>query len=188
MDTQLIFSISTVVTFAIAFALVYWFWQQYIIDVTRQQLFELRDYVFDMASDGLLERDSEPYQVVREMLNSSIRSAHKLNLIHVLFMPLVVKNLRKEPILDYAKQVKEKVNRIPDTETKNQVWTVLRQMHLILFWHLIRVSPLLLMASIVWLLLAFSIRTIQGIRDRFGDIMNGVTYTDAIKHCHSPQQ
>lgn len=58
-----------------------WFyksWQDFVIDQTRQRLFELRDQWFDEFMDDPRALQSEPVRSVRELLNGHIRFAHRL--------------------------------------------------------------------------------------------------------------
>lgn len=48
-------------------------WKRFVIDLVRQNLFEIRDEVFDYAARGNLDFDSEVYQLTRAKLNSMIR-------------------------------------------------------------------------------------------------------------------
>lgn len=50
-------------------------WQKLVVDVIRQQLFEIRDRVFDMAANGEFAFDSVQYNAFRDTINSMIRNA-----------------------------------------------------------------------------------------------------------------
>lgn len=51
-------------------------WQRIVVDIVRQQLFEIRDKAFDKASSGELDFDSRQYIAFRDVMNSMIRNAH----------------------------------------------------------------------------------------------------------------
>lgn len=59
-------------------------WQRFILDGTRQVLFEIRDSVFDLAADGELSFESEVYQSIRDMLNKMIKYASFSSWTHIL--------------------------------------------------------------------------------------------------------
>jgi len=69
-------------------AFLVWFfygpWSRFIIDLTRQNLFELRDEVFLLAADGKLDFSSETYCLLRERLNKMIRFCHHMTLANLI--------------------------------------------------------------------------------------------------------
>lgn len=60
---------------AIAFPL----YNNYRVDRLRQQLFALRDQLFDDALNGRIRFDSPAYRVTRTMLNGMIRFGHRIS-------------------------------------------------------------------------------------------------------------
>ena len=67
-----------VAAFAGVILIFYWPWQETVIALTRQIVFEERDAIFDMAADGELEFDSPEYKEIRRALNQLIRFTHEL--------------------------------------------------------------------------------------------------------------
>lgn len=59
-------------------------YNQYRVDRMRQELFALRDALFDRAARGELSFDSPAYMATRTMLNGMIRFAHKASVTRVL--------------------------------------------------------------------------------------------------------
>jgi hypothetical protein len=51
--------------------------------ITRSQLFAVRDELFETARQGKIPFGAPAYRLLRERINGSIRLAHKLNLIEV---------------------------------------------------------------------------------------------------------
>ncbi len=83
--------------FSVGFVLIcfYTLWQRYVIDQTRQRLFELRDQWFDTcAAAGALQTRGARF--VREVLNGEIRFAHRMTLPSALFYLLVGRNMDVE--------------------------------------------------------------------------------------------
>lgn len=60
------------------FVLFYGPWQEVCTDYTRQIIFERRDRLFDMATSGKLDFNSEEYRTMRSTLEGCIRYAHDL--------------------------------------------------------------------------------------------------------------
>ncbi|MBE0567931.1 MAG: hypothetical protein IH621_18400 [Krumholzibacteria bacterium] len=54
---------------------------RYAVDKFRQEMFAVRDDLFDEADSGRLAFDSEAYLLLRSLINSHIRYAHRLTLL-----------------------------------------------------------------------------------------------------------
>lgn len=55
-------------------------WQKFMIDLTRQRLFEARDELFMCAAKGGIDFKSDSYKEIRDYLNTSIRICHRIGL------------------------------------------------------------------------------------------------------------
>ena len=101
---ELVGALTSSITILIGFVFFYWVWQQYVIDSTRQQLFELRDELFDLATERGLDRDCAAYKWLREMLNISIRFAHDLDFVRILIMIATIKAVHVKNVAIFAKR------------------------------------------------------------------------------------
>jgi hypothetical protein len=54
-------------------------WQNLCVDSARQEVFEARDAIFDLAADGRLSFDSPIYKEIRADLESLIRFGHRVS-------------------------------------------------------------------------------------------------------------
>lgn len=106
------------VFFVILWVFYFWFYQQYRIDRTRQEIFALRDELFDFASAGNVSFDHRSYMMLRTTMNGMIRFAHRINLVTLLVITLLnAKNtgikpfniLFKESLADLTPQVQEEL-------------------------------------------------------------------------------
>lgn len=57
----------------------------YLVDQLRQELFAIRDDLFDFAADGGISFEDRTYRRLRQDLNSLIRFAHKVSMFRLLF-------------------------------------------------------------------------------------------------------
>lgn len=95
MNPQVIYhALSTLLSLAVACSLFFWGYRRYRVDHFRQQVFELRDRLFDDADAGLIEFDNRAYGMLRTMMNGYIRFGHRLNLWFILFTALFTWGLR----------------------------------------------------------------------------------------------
>lgn len=63
-----------------------WFvgWKRYRLDLFRQELFAIRDELFDLANAGALSFEDPVYGGLRQLINSMIRFGHRINFIQLL--------------------------------------------------------------------------------------------------------
>ncbi|MHB1607407.1 MAG: hypothetical protein ACYCXX_02005 [Acidiferrobacter thiooxydans] len=71
----------------------WWLWfvgyRDYLVDRTRQDLFRIRDDLFDRAAAGEIGFDVEAYKVTRATLNGMIHYAHELSVLRVLLTAFI---------------------------------------------------------------------------------------------------
>jgi hypothetical protein len=60
--------------------LVFFAYQTYRVDKLRQDLFRIRDQLFDDALDGKIQFDDKAYIVCRQLINGMIRYGHRLSI------------------------------------------------------------------------------------------------------------
>lgn len=75
-NVQLLNALVSFIGFAALLGFFYGPWQRLVVDIIRQQLFELRDKAFDKAANGEIAFDSVQYIAFRDTINSMIRNAH----------------------------------------------------------------------------------------------------------------
>src|SRR5271163_2245134 len=61
------------------------------LDGFRQDMFAIRDELFDYAADGNISFDHPAYTLLREQMNGFIRYGHDLTVFRFVMMSLVVK-------------------------------------------------------------------------------------------------
>jgi hypothetical protein len=96
--TALIGLIST----SVALVWFYTLWQQFVVDQTRQRLFELRDQWFDVCADaGILQAPAARF--IREVLNGQIRFAHRFTVPSVIWYLTIARNRKLEAAIANAR-------------------------------------------------------------------------------------
>jgi hypothetical protein len=81
----------------------YTFWQRFVIDQTRQRLFELRDQWFDVCADAEI-LTTPAARFIRELLNGQIRFAHRMTAPTVLWYLAVARNRNAERAVTAARE------------------------------------------------------------------------------------
>lgn len=59
------------------------FWSAARLDAFRQEMFVVRDDLFDFAASGKISFENPAYRLLRQMMNGSIRYAHQLTFFRV---------------------------------------------------------------------------------------------------------
>lgn len=81
----------------------YIFWQRFVIDQTRQRLFELRDQWFDMCVDAEI-LNAPAARFIRELLNGQIRFAHRFTMPTLLWYLIVARDRDTERAMAHARE------------------------------------------------------------------------------------
>lgn len=71
--------------------LLFWLYRDYCVDKFRQDMFAIRDELFDAARSGQLRFDHPAYGVLRSTMNGFIRFAHRFTLLQALLMVAIAK-------------------------------------------------------------------------------------------------
>lgn len=143
--------------FAFSLFIVFFYgpWQQTVTDVARQVVFEQRDAVFDMASAGTMDFDSDEYKSVRKSFNQFIRFAHDLTWVR--FVALY-------PVGDSEPSaVSKALGKIENQETRKQVARHLRRARLAIMTMMVFKSLPLLIASAIVAIVALCVGSLREI-------------------------
>jgi hypothetical protein len=127
---------------AILWLLIFYCWPGYFLDRVRQELFGLRDELFDAAAKGAVSFGSPAYRTLRDLMNGMIRFAHKMTSVHISLLVLyrlVVSPLPRVRAVDRWKAELESVS-----ESERRIFLAFHdRMFRIVCRHLIWKSPLL---------------------------------------------
>ncbi len=120
----------------------FWLYPMYIIDSFRQQMFAVRDQMFLDAADEKLSFDDDAYDLLRTAMNGSIRSAHKLSIVHVLlYVWLLPRGGFGTNKPAFSERVEESLAALPDCK-REAYEEYARKMDKLLVKHFFLSSPL----------------------------------------------
>jgi len=114
-------NLDPLISFAMLVVFIAWFygpWQDTCADYARQIIFEERDKLFDLASDGRISFKSGNYKSIRSSLNTAIRFAHELTILRLLFL-LSFQKLSN--IKDGSEDIEKHIRGIGDQSTQIQI-------------------------------------------------------------------
>lgn len=71
--------------------LAFWAFKQFRIDEFRQNVFRLRDELFDYARAGNIAFDHPAYTMLRSLMNGYIRFSDRISLVHFIWLALLTR-------------------------------------------------------------------------------------------------
>jgi hypothetical protein len=135
--------IAALISLAFIIIVLYGPWQSLWTDWARQQLFEIRDGIFDMAVAGRISFEDENYRVIRESIQSGIRFAHGITWIRFsLWRSLASSNQALKP-----SRLKTAIDNIKDHNLRLDLHRLRRDMGLAYLVLMLVRSPTLLVFS-----------------------------------------
>lgn len=130
-------------------------YRRYRLDQFREQLFELRDSLFDLVVEGGLQYSDRAYGQVRSMINGSIQYAHKLGFIEILLFAFSTRAEDKqltEALAEHERRWKRSLSLVDD-EAEGHLQSVRDRLHAYSIIYVVETSPVLL--PLFWLLIGF---------------------------------
>ncbi|HWW97254.1 MAG TPA: hypothetical protein VNY74_06145 [Edaphobacter sp.] len=126
------------------------------VDVFRQEMFELRDQLFDYAAAGNIAFNHPAYLLLRKLMNGLIRYGHQLTLYRVVMSGLHRKIDGGRPHLKWNHEWEVAVARIGSPQVRSKIMNYHARTIRIATKHLIAGSPTLifLMAVCIFALVA----------------------------------
>jgi hypothetical protein len=106
--------------------------------MTRQLLFESRDALFDLATEGLIDFSSPEYRAIRGSFEKLIRYAHDLSLTQFLIFRW---HMKRNEYVPQESELALAVRNIRNEETRRRVHELVSKAHNAMFWLMIGKSP-----------------------------------------------
>ncbi len=156
--TQYADFLTLVITIGIFAYLFYGPWQKFVVDATRQRLFEIRDLLFDSAREHQA-LESEAYRMAREIINAQIRYAQELDIFHLTFTALTTFGYGRLTIEKAAQLVDNVVDGESDNDLKAEIKAAMNQAFGVTSMAVIRrslIAVTLLLPALAVLILAAS--------------------------------
>jgi hypothetical protein len=136
-------------------------YRDYCIDRFRQEMFAIRDGLFDFAAANGIAFDHPAYGMLRSTMNGFIRFADRLTLLHSLILRLLTKRDENHLTrLSFESRWQRHAESLSAEQLK-RLQTARREMNVLVARHLIRSSPFLIVTVIVplviWAILKFAV-------------------------------
>ena len=118
---QLSIAIQTLLSSIVFVFVLFSLWPRQRVDLFRQQMFALRDELFDFALEGNIDFNDPAYTQLRELMNGFIRYAHNLTAYRALVSFLRWKCTSREPIKGWAVSWEQALSSVPDKNVKTKL-------------------------------------------------------------------
>jgi hypothetical protein len=144
-------STSALVLFAL---LVFWLIPNYRVDSFRQQVFAVRDDLFDYARSGKIDFGHPAYRLLRQSANGFLRYAHRLTFYRVVVTSVIWKTVGHTPELVWTKRWTDALASL-DEQTRSDLLRFHDRLTTLIIKRLIFGSPfliVLLLLSVIMLL------------------------------------
>lgn len=139
--------LSSLISILLLVVLLFWLLPIYHVDSFRQQMFKLRDELFDDAREGKISFNDKSYVMLRSSMNGFIQFGHRLNIWQVMFLNVIAKNGSNGTVKSFYKQLEETTTR-SSPEHKELVKSYYLKMNFCVMNYLIN-SSLILMVTVV---------------------------------------
>ncbi len=128
--------------------LVFWLIPSYRLDRFRQEVFAVRDELFDYARAGNIDFAHPAYRLLRQSFNGFIRYAHRLTFYRVVMTMVIWKIMGHGPELIWTKRWTDAVGSL-DEKTKTDLMGFHECLTFLIIHRLVFSSPFLLVALLL---------------------------------------
>lgn len=133
---------------SVALILVLWtLWPTHRLDRFRQDVFVVRDELFDFAASGRIGFNHPSYRLLRASMNGFIRYGHQLTFFRLICTSLHWRVLDREPDFSWASQWEISLKQL-DEETAHQLRLFHARTLTLVIKRLVAGSPVLLAAAV----------------------------------------
>lgn len=145
-------SIARIIEFFLL-ASAFWFgwtflYKDFRTDAFRQDLFKLRDELFDYAAEGKIQFDHPAYGILRIQINGAIRFAHQLSFVRLLLNFILISRVdRKLSVQKYTERIEKAFSCIESSEVSEKMRSIQGKFYFLIAKQLMLLNPLLLIIS-----------------------------------------
>ena len=146
---ETILALASITSISGVFILLFWAYRDYRVDSFRQDMFTLRDSLFDQAVEGKITFDAPAYGMLRMTINGFIRFGHRLTLPNSLCIAFALSRSNLPPSNTlFSKRLDSSLRNL-DHDQRHLVREYHQRMNFLLVQHLLMSSPLLFLTIVV---------------------------------------
>jgi hypothetical protein len=119
--SELSFIVQSLLTLVVLAIVILSLWPEQRVDLFRQQVFALRDELFDFAADGKISFSDPAYILLRQLMNGFIRYAHNLTPFRTLMSFLRWKYTSHEMLKAWNEPWNKALSEVKDPAVKKEL-------------------------------------------------------------------
>ncbi len=164
----------------------FWLYRDYRLDLLRQQMFSLRDQLFDEAVKGQISFEHPAYRMLRTTMNGVVRFAHRINLFHTIALILILRKQQGQLPPSFSDRFKHHLEDLTEQQ-KDLVNKYLLSMNLLIASHIVRSSPVSTVLVLVMAFFTINInRLVEVLKHRLEEI-DSMVLTESEAYFSQPQ-
>ena len=155
MDTALVHVCETAIGLALLILSNLAIWPSLRVDRSRQDMFAVRDQLFDYAASEKIGFDHQAYRLLRQSMNGFIRYAHRLTFFQLLLTVLRWRALFETPELKWDENWRRSIRSIQDSGVQSCLEHFHARAMSLVLGRLISGSPILMLVALCLATLEF---------------------------------
>jgi hypothetical protein len=170
MDNQaLVMAFQSSTILIVLVVLLLWLWPAARLDQFRQEMFEVRDGLFDFAASGKIRFDDPAYRLLRQLMNGFIRYGHNVTVFRVCVGGLMWRVLQEKPKLEWSEKWNAALKNVRDDSVQKSLAEFHDKVCSIVLWRLVSGSPALVALVVLGIVIALfhaGITSLKGILEK----------------------
>ncbi len=140
-----LYSATVGLLFLICYAQWHFLWRPYILEKFRDDLFMVREKLFDYARTGKIEFSDEAYLLLRKRINSLLRYGHRINFTNLFVVFLFPLSSFEKYSKEHKQEFIDAIEALPNKESKELIYEIKNTVAERIIKYLFNSAPLLIL-------------------------------------------
>lgn len=177
MDMQLLVTVFQSFTALISvLALLLWFLPIARLDRFRQDLFEIRDELFDYAASGNIGFDDPAYRLLRQLMNGFIRYAHQITFFRIVVTSIMWMTFEGKPKSEWADKLEGALKCVKNEQVRKDLNEFHNRVCSLVSRRIVTGSPFLLAVVILGTIVALCHVGLKSLKSTIGIVAAKTTF------------
>lgn len=167
-------AIQSLLSLIVLVIVVFSLWPAQRVDLFRQQMFALRDELFDFAADGNISFEDPAYVLLRQLMNGFIRYAHNLTPYRTLMTFLKWKYFSRDPLTSWSQPWNTALSNLADQGVKERLQEFHNKTAVLVGGQLLLSPGMLIFVVPIVVVLAILRSQLNSLRNMYNAVQNAV--------------
>jgi hypothetical protein len=167
-------TVQALLSLMILTVLLFGLWPAQRIDIFRQQMFAIRDELFDFAASGKIVFDDPAYQLLRHLMNGFIRYAHNITPIRTTASVIRWKLFSRPATEHWTVSWNHAIENVQDENVKKKLQEFHSRVTMLVVGQLVLSPGLLFVALPIFITFALIYRQWTNLRNIYKDVSNQI--------------